>query len=130
MKWIIVIGIGIAIVVIASTGRIPGTERQLALSEDTRTAAAIAHTPTYTRIEAIGFVERHIRENCAAADKYLPNIAGFEATWMRNPRTDDHHERRDREWTVTDPATSAMWRLYEDDLEVIDVLGDCKTTEQ
>ena len=56
MKWFIVIGIGLMMVAIASTGRIPGTGKQLAVSDDTRTAAAIAHTPKYTRQQAILFV--------------------------------------------------------------------------
>ena len=44
---------------------------------------------------------------------------------MRQPRSDDHYERGDREWTVSDPLTSAFWRLYEDNLEIVDVIGDC-----
>ena len=125
MKWLILIGVGVAIVIIASTGRIPGTGRQLAVSDETRTAAAIAHTPKYTRQQAIGMVAEHIRETCAAADEYLANREGFEARWMRQPRTDDHHERGYREWTVTDPLTGAYWRMYEDNLEIVDVIGDC-----
>ena len=125
MKWLILIGVGVAIVIIASTGRIPGTGRQLAVSDDTRTRAAIALTPTYSRQKAIEIVADHVRENCAAADRYLANLDGFEANWMRQPRTDDHHERRYREWTVTDPLTGAYWRMYEDNLEVVDVIGDC-----
>ena len=125
MKWLILIGVGVAIVIIASSGRIPGTGRQLAVSDDTRTRAAIDHTPTYTRQEAIDTVSAHIRETCAAADRYLDNLDSFEARWMRQPRTDDHHERGFREWTVTDPLTGAFWRMYEDNLEVVDVIGDC-----
>ena len=125
MRWLIVIGIGVAIVVIASTGRIPGTGKQSALSDDTRTAAAIAHTPKYERQQAIAMVADHIRENCAAADKYLPNLGGLEARWMRQPRTDDHHERGFREWEVTDPITGDYWRLYEDNDEIVDSRNDC-----
>lgn len=125
MKWLILIGVGIAIVIIASTGRIPGTGRQLAVSDETRTQAAIDHTPKYTRQEAIDIVADHVRETCAAADRYLTNLAKFEARWMRQPRTDDHHERGYREWTVTDPLTGAYWRMYEDNLEIVDVIGDC-----
>ena len=125
MKWVIVIGIGIAIVVIASSGRIPGTGKQSALSDETRTQAAIDHTPKYTRLQAIGLVEEHIRQGCATADVYLANLELFEATWMRQPRSDDHHERGYREWTVTDPLTGGFWRLYEDNNEVVDVVNKC-----
>ena len=71
MKWIIVLGIAVALVLIASVGRIPFTERKLATSEETRAAAAVANTPKYTRSQAISMVEEHIRENCRSADKYL-----------------------------------------------------------
>lgn len=125
MKWAIVIGIGIAIVVIASTGRIPGTGRQLAVSDETRTAAALAHIPKYERQEAISRVGDYIQQNCQVADKYLRNIESFEATWMRQPRVNDHNERGFREWTVRDPITGAFWRLYEDTDEIIDILSDC-----
>ena len=86
MKWVIVIGIGIAIVVIASSGRIPGTGRQLAVSDETRTAAALAHIPKYERQEVLARVSDYIRDNCQVADKYLTNRDRFEATWMRQPR--------------------------------------------
>ena len=125
MKWAIVIGIGIAIVVIASSGRIPGTGRQLAVSDETRTAAALDHIPKYERQQAISMVADYIRDNCEVADKYLVNLEGFEATWMRQPRVDDHNERRLREWTVRDPITGAFWRLYEDNNEIVDILSDC-----
>ena len=67
----------------------------------------------------------HIRKNCRDADKYLPNSSRFEVKWMRQPHTNDHHERRMREWTVTDPITGAYWRLYEDTGEVVTVIGVC-----
>jgi hypothetical protein len=126
MKWAIVIGIGIAIVVIASAGRIPGTGKQLAVSDDTRTAAALAHTPKYKRQQAISMVGDYIRENCQVADKYLSNLDRFEGTWMRQPRVDDHNERGIREWTIRDPLTGAFWRLYEDSDEIVDILSDCQ----
>ena len=125
MKWIILIGIGAAMVIIASAGRIPGTGRQLAVSDETRTAAAVEHTPKYTRQRAIEIVAEHIRESCAASDEYIADLDSFEARWMRQPRTDDHHERGTREWTVSDPLSGAYWRMYEDNLEEVDVIGDC-----
>ncbi len=125
MRWAIVIGIGIAIVVIASSGRIPGTGRQLAVSDETRTAAALAHIPKYEREEVIARVADYIRDNCPAADKYLPHLESFEATWMRQPRVNDHNERRPKEWTVRDPITGAFWRLYEDNGEIVEILSDC-----
>ena len=125
MKWLILIGVGIAIVIIASTGRIPFTERQLAVSDETRTRTTIERAPKYTRQKAIETVADHIRETCAASDRYLANLEKFAANYMPQPRTVDHHERRHREWTVTDPLTGAYWRMYEDNLEVVDVIGDC-----
>jgi hypothetical protein len=125
MKWAIVIGIGIAIVVIASSGRIPGTGRQLAVSDDTRTASAIAHTPKYERQKAISLVGDYIQQNCQVADKYLQNLDKFKGTWMRQPRVDDHNERGLREWTIRNPITGAFWRLYEDNDEIVDILSDC-----
>ena len=125
MKWAIVIGIGIALVVIASTGRIPGTGRQLAVSDETRTAAALAHTPKYERQEVIARVSDYIRENCPVADKYLVNVDKFEATWMRQPRVNDHNFRGLREWTVREPISGAFWRLYEDNDEIVEILSDC-----
>lgn len=125
MKWVIVIGIGIAIVVIASAGRIPGTGKQLAVSDETRTAAAIAHTPKYERQEVIARVSDYIRENCSVADKYLVNLDKFEATWMRQPRVNDHNFRNLREWTVREPISGAFWRMYEDSDEIVEILSDC-----
>lgn len=124
-NWIIVSIVAVAILVIGSRGLVPFTDKQSSLSDERRTATAKEYIPTYTRQQAINFVEEHIRETCAAADVYLPNRPRFEATWMREPRTDDHHERGMREWTVTDPMTGAYWRLYEDDLSIVDVIGDC-----
>ena len=125
MKWVIVIGIVLAVIVMASQGRIPGTGRQLAVSDETRTAAALAHIPKYERQEAIARIGSYIRDNCQAADKYLQNLESFEATWMRQPRVNDHNERGLREWTVRDPITGAFWRLYEDNDEIVDILSDC-----
>ena len=122
-KYVLVFGIAIAILVIASVGRIPGTERQLATSEETRAAATLANTPKYTRQQAISMVADHIRESCDTPDKYLSHIDKFTATWLREPRTDDFYERGKREWTVNDPLTGAIWRLYEDSGDIRSVIG-------
>ena len=123
LKYVIVFGAAIAILVIASVGRIPGTERQLATSEETRAAATLANTPTYTRHQAISMVADHIRESCATPDEYLSHLDRFTATWLRQPRTNDFYERDMREWTVSDPLTGAFWRLYEDSGEVRSIIG-------
>ncbi len=123
LKYVIVFGVAIAILVMASVGRIPGTERQLATSKETRAAATLANTPQYTRQQAIAMVGDYIRESCASPDRYLPHIDQFTATWLREPRTNDYYERGMREWTVTDPLTGAFWRLYEDTDEIRGVIG-------
>lgn len=123
LKYAIVFGVAIAILVIASVGRIPGTERQLATSEETRATATLANTPKYTRQQAISMVAEHISESCATPDEYLSHIDKFTATWLREPRTDDFYEREMREWTVNDPLTGAFWRLYEDSGEIRSIIG-------
>ena len=125
VKWAIAIGIVLVAIVIASQGRIPGTGRQLAVSDETRTAAAIAHTPKYERKEVIARVSDYIRDNCPVADKYLVNLDKFEATWMRQPRVNDHNFRGFREWTVREPITGAFWRLYEDNDEIVEIQSEC-----
>jgi len=125
MKWLVVIGFAVLLVLIGSTGRIPFTQLKLATSEETRARVEAENTPTYTRQQAISFVEQHIRDNCVSADKYLPNVARMEAKWIRRPWADDHHKREDHEWTVTDPLTGAFWRFYEDTGVIIAVRGDC-----
>ena len=122
-KYVLVFGVAIAILVIASVGRIPGTERQLATSEETRAAAAQSNIPKYTRQQAISMVADHIRESCATPDAYLSHLDKFTATWLREPRTNDFYERGMREWTVNDPLTGAFWRLYEDSGEIRSVIG-------
>ena len=125
MKWVYVLGVAVIIVLIGSVGRIPFSERKLATSEETRAAAAADQTPKYTRVQAISLVEKHIHENCNSADKYLPHVSQMEAIWVRETWTNDHHERGDREWTVSDPLTGAFWRMYEDTGAIITVFGDC-----
>ena len=123
LKYIVVFGIAMAIFLVFATDDIPFMERNYATSEETRAAAQAANIPKYTRQQATTFVEEDIRANCAVADEYLPHLNSFEVTWMRQPRTDDRHERGYREWTVTDPLTGAYWRLYEDNNEVAPVIG-------
>ena len=125
LKYIVVFGIAMAIFLVFATGDIPFMERNYATSEETRAAAQAANVPKYSRQQAIALVEEDISANCPAANEYLPHVSNFEATWMRQPRTDDHHERGYREWTVTDPLTGAYWRLYEDNNEVVAVIGNC-----
>jgi hypothetical protein len=96
VKWIIVLVVGIAVILIGSAGRIPFTDISLALSEE-----------------------------CANGSEYLLNKHRFDATWMRMPRTDDHHVRGMNEWTINDQSSGAMWRFYEDTGEIITVLGHC-----
>lgn len=124
-KWIIVLGIAIIIVVIGSVGRIPFTEREQATTEETRAKSADYNTPTYTRLQAISFIEAHLRTSCEFGEKYLGNIGSLEAKWICAPWADDHHVRGDREWTVSDPLTGSFWRLYENTLEIVTVRGDC-----
>ncbi len=125
IKWIVVLGVAVGLVLIASVGRVPFTERKLATSDETRAAAAADNTPKYTRSQAISLVADDIRENCRDADKYLPHVPRMEASWLRITWTDDYYERGDREWTVTDPLTGAFWRLYEDTGAIISVFADC-----
>ena len=130
MKWVIVIGIGVALVLIATMGRIPGTGIQSPLSDDTRTAAALRHTPKYDHKQAISLVVDDIQQNCPEwADSYLQDMDEFTfaATWIHHPRSDDYYERRKDEWTVTHEETRHFWRLYEDNDEIIGVVGRCKT---
>ena len=125
IKWIVVLGVAIIVVVIGSVGRIPFTEQKLATTEETRAKFAEDNTPTYTRLQAISFIEDYLRESCESGEKYLLNVGSFEARWTRAPWADDYHVRDDREWTVSDPLTGAFWRLYENTLNIITVRGDC-----
>ena len=130
MRWVIVIGIGVGILLIFATGRIPGTNIQSSLSDDTRTAAALRHTPKYTNQQAVDMVVADIRQNCAEwADFYLGDLdqRTFAATWMHHPRSDDYYERRLDEWTVTHETTRHFWRMYEDNDEILGVIGHCKS---
>ncbi len=130
MRWVIVIGIGVAIVLIATMGRIPGTGKQSAISDEGRTAAALRHTPKYDHKHAVSMVVDDIRQNCAEwADFYLGDLdeTTFAATWMHHPRSDDYYERRLDEWTVTHEESRHFWRMYEDNDEIVGVIGHCRT---
>ena len=121
-KYLVVFGIAVAILIIASMGRIPGTGKQSAISDERRTATAIEHTPKYERAEAIEIVKDHIRESCDNPDRYL--VGGkFSAKYLYQPRSDDYYERGMREWTVTEESTTAFWRFYEDTGEIRGVVG-------
>ena len=124
-KWIVVFGIAIIVVAIGSVGRIPFTDKQLATTEETRNQFAIDNAPTYTRQQAISIVGEFLKTDCQSGAKYLSNIDVFEASWIREPWTDDHNERSGREWSVTDPMTGGFWRMYEDTLEIMTIRGNC-----
>ena len=76
MKWLIVLGVAVLIVLIGSVGRIPFSERQLATSEETRAAAKADQAPRYTRAQAISMVEKHIRVLRHEASA-LPSVSKF-----------------------------------------------------
>ena len=123
--WLLVIGAAIGVVLVASGVRVPGLEPQIAVSKETRDAAATARAPTYSRAQAIDEVRRFILADCDDGDAYLRTPPQFHAEFLAQPRTNDHHERGDREWTVNDQLTGNMWRFYEGTGEVIRVLGEC-----
>ena len=125
IKWVLVLVIGVAVILIGSAGRIPFTEKSLALSETTQQKAAEDHTPALSRSQALSRVKTWISENCASGPKYLLNKSQFDATWMRMPRTDDHHVRGYNEWTINDQVSGAMWRFYEDTGDIVTAQGDC-----
>ncbi len=125
LLWLLVIGVSVLLVLVGSGVRVPGLERQIAVSKETRDAAATARAPTMTRGEAIEAVRQFILSDCSDAQRYLASSPPFEATFMSAPVTNDHHERGNMEWTVDDPLTNNKWRLYEMTGEVIHVLGEC-----
>ena len=113
MKWLLVIGIAVLLVLMASSGKIPWVDRNIAVSEETRLSNTANREPSLTRGQAIAQVEQYIQTDCGQASKYLPNVSRFEATFTFNPRTDDHYERGEKEWTVVDPISGGIWRLDE-----------------
>ena len=125
IMWVAILGGAIMLVLIGSGVRVPGLERKIAVSEETRNAAATPRAPTLTRAQAIDKVRQFIRAECADGESYLQTDPPFEAVFMATPFTNDHHERGVMEWTIDDPLTGAKWRYYEPTGETISVLGDC-----
>ncbi|MCI0790824.1 MAG: hypothetical protein J4O02_03560 [Chloroflexi bacterium] len=125
MKYIVVIGVAVALVAIGSSGKIPWVDRSIAVSQETRQFSAAATAPEYTRLEAISLVEEYLRTDCQLRDRYLPNLSRFEATFIYHPFTSDHYEREDREWTVVDPISGGIWRLSETTGVIRMIRGSC-----
>ena len=125
IKYIVVIGVAVALVVIGSLGKIPWVERSIAVSQETRESSAAATAPEYTRLEAIALVEEYLRTDCEFRDRYLPNLSRFEATFIYHPFTSDHYLRENREWTVVDPISGGIWRLPESTGAIRMIRGTC-----
>lgn len=125
LLWVLFIGAAIFLVLVGSGVRVPGLERQIAVSKETRDAAATANAPTLSRAEAIGRVREYLRTECSNGAEYLEGNPQFTAVFLSNPRTDDHHVRGQREWQVIHTPTDDFWRLYENTGEIITVKGEC-----
>ncbi len=125
LMWAVVIGIGIFLVLVGSGVRVPGLERKIAVSQETRDAAATANAPTLSRQDAIERVREYLSADCSSGAAYLEDNPQFTAVFMSSPVTDDHHQRGSMEWTVVHTPTGDRWRLYERTGEIITVLGDC-----
>lgn len=125
LMWVFFIGGAILLVLVASGVRVPGLERQIAVSQETRDAAATANAPTLSRAEAIERVREFLRTECDNGAAYLEGNPQFTAVFLSNPITDDHHERGEKEWQVTHTPTDDFWRLYEGTGEIITVKGEC-----
>ena len=124
-KYIVVIGVAVILVVIGSAGKIPGVDRSIAVSQETREAAELERAPAFSRTQAIALVEEYLRTDCELSDKYLPNLSRFEATFINHPWSDDHYKREDKEWTVVDPMTGGIWRLSEGTRVIRMIRGRC-----
>ena len=125
LLWAAFIGFGVFLVLVASGVQVPGIERQIAVSKETRDAAATANAPTISRAEAIERVREYLRNECANGAEYLEGDPQFTAVFMASPVTDDHHVRGKMEWTVIHTPTDDFWRLYEGTGEIVTVIGDC-----
>ena len=125
LLWAAFIGFGVFLVLVASGVKVPGIERQIAVSKETRDAAATANAPTMPRAEAIERVREYLRNECANGAEYLEGDPQFTAVFMASPVTDDHHVRGKMEWTVIHTPTDDFWRLYEGTGEIVTVKGDC-----
>ena len=125
IMWVLFIGGAILLVLVGSGVRVPGLERKIAVSDETRDAAATANAPTISRQDAIERVREFLQSDCSNGAAYLENDPGFTAVFMSSPVTDDHHVRGTMEWTVIHTPTGDRWRLYEGTGEIITVLGKC-----
>ena len=125
LLWVIFIGAGVFFVLVASGVQVPGLERKIAVSKETRDAAATANAPTLSRAEAIERVREFLRNECSNGAAYLEGDPQFTAVFMSSPVTDDHHVRGKMEWTVIHTPTDDFWRLYEGTGKIITVLGEC-----
>ena len=125
IMWVLVIGVAIFFVLVGSGVRVPGLERQIAVSKETRDAAATANAPTFSRAEAIERVREYLRTECSSGTEYLEGDPQFTAVFMASPVTDDHHVRGKMEWTIIHTPTDNYWRLYEGTGEIVTVIGDC-----
>ena len=125
LMWVLVIGVAIFFVLVGSGVRVPGLERKIAVSQETRDAAATANAPTLSRAEAIERIREFLRTECSNGADYLEGDPQFTAVFMSNPVTDDHHVRDNMEWTVIHTPTDDYWRLYEGTGEIVTVLGEC-----
>ena len=125
LLWVLFIGGAIFLVLVGSGVRVPGIERQIAVSKETRDAAATANAPTLSRAEAIERVREFLRTGCSNGPAYLEGDPQFTAVFMNSPVTDDHHVRGKKEWTVIHAPTDNFWRLYEGTGEIVTVIGEC-----
>ncbi len=125
VKYIVVIGVAVLLVVIGSAGKIPWVERTIAVSQETRESTAADTAPDLTRPEAISLVADFLRADCELRDRYLPNLSRFEATFLSHPFTSDHYQREDKEWTIVDPMSGGIWRLAETTGEIRMIRGSC-----
>ena len=125
IMWVLFIGGAVLLVLIGSGVRVPGLERKIAVSDETRDAAATANAPTISRQDAIERVREFLQSDCSNGAAYLENDPGFTAVFMSSPVTDDHHVRGTMEWTVIHTPTGDRWRLYEGTGEIVTVLGEC-----
>ena len=125
LMWLFFIGGSIFLVLVASGVRVPGLERKIAVSQETRSAQATVNAPELSRSEAIERVREFLRTDCSNGAEYLEGDPQFTAVFLSNPVTDDHHVRGKKEWTVIHVPTDDYWRLYERTGEIITVLGEC-----
>ena len=125
LLWILFIGGAIFLILVGSGVRVPGLERKIAVSDETRDALATANAPTLSRAQAIERVRDFLRSECSNGTAYLEGDPQFTAVFMNSPVTDDHHVRGKKEWTVIHTPTDDFWRFYEGTGEIVTVLGEC-----